>query len=228
MTMTKFRFLCCGFLLATASAAAEAPPRQIPPPSLDGSRQAGGVQELVLAGGCYWGMQALFEHVRGAKKVVAGFSGQMPSAEDQLIHSSRAAAAESIRIDFDPAEVTYGQLLQIYFSVAHDPTEVDRQGPDVGPQYRSVIYYSDDEQKRISDAYIAQLQSAGIFGQPIATQVEPLTRFHAVAESQQDYVLKHPSSAYVVSIDLPKLAAMRTMFPSLYADPPVTYSSAAP
>lgn len=224
--MSRFRFLCCGFLLATAAAAAEAPPRQVPPPLLDVSRHAGSVQELVLAGGCYWGMQALFEHVRGVKRVVAGFSGQMPGAEDQLIRVSRGAAAESIRIEFDPAAVTYGQILQIYFSVAHDPTEVDRQGPDVGPQYRSVIYYNDDEQKRIADAYVAQLQSARIFASPIATQVEPLTRFHQVAESQQDYVLKHPASAYVVSIDLPKLAALRSMFPALYADPPVTFSSA--
>jgi peptide-methionine (S)-S-oxide reductase len=226
--MSKFRFLCCGFLLATAAAAAEAPPRQIPPPSVDVPRHAGGVQELVLAGGCYWGMQAVFEHVRGVKRVVAGFSGQMPGAEDQLIRSSRAAAAESIRIEFDPAEITYGQLLQIYFSVAHDPTEVDRQGPDVGPQYRSVIYYTDDEQKRISDAYLAQLQSARIFAQPIATGVEPLTRFHPVGDSQQDYVLKHPSTAYVVGVDLPKLAALKVMFPALYMDPPVTFSSTAP
>ena len=226
--MSKLRFLCCGFLLATAAAAAEAPPRQIPPPLLDGSRHAGGAQALVLAGGCYWGMQALFEHVRGVKKVVAGFSGQMPGAEDQLIRLSRSAAAESIRIEFDPAQVTYGQMLQIYFSVAHDPTEVDRQGPDVGPQYRSVVYYTDDEQKRISDAYIAQLQSAGSFTRPIATQVEQLTGFHPVSESQQDYVLKHPASAYVVTVDLPKLAALKSMFPALYAEPPVTFSSAPP
>jgi peptide-methionine (S)-S-oxide reductase len=225
--MTRFRLLCCSFLLATAAVAAEAPPRQIPPPLLDVARHAGGVQALVLAGGCYWGMQAVFEHVRGVKSVVAGFAGQRSSAEDQLIHVAHAGPAESIRIAFDPAEVTYGQLLQIYFSVAHDPTEVDKQGPDVGPQYRSAVYYTDDEQKRIADAYIAQLQSTGIFASSIATQVEPLTGFHPVGESQQDYVVKHRDTAYVVSIDLPKLAALRSMFPALYADPPVTFSSAS-
>ena len=226
--MSKFRILCGGFLLATAAIAGEAPPRQVPPPSLDGARHAGDVQALVLAGGCYWGMQAVFEHVRGVKRVVAGFAGQRSSAEDQLIRVAHAGPAESIRVEFDPAAVTYGQLLQIYFSIAHDPTEVDKQGPDVGPQYRSAIYYGDDEQKRIADAYIAQLQSAKIFPQPIATQAEPLTGFHPVGESQQDYVLKHPDSAYVVSIDLPKLAALRSMFSALYAERPVTFSSASP
>jgi peptide-methionine (S)-S-oxide reductase len=228
MTMRKFHLLCCSVLLATVAVAAEAPPRQVPPPSLDGARHAGDVPALVLAGGCYWGMQAVFEHVRGVKRVVAGFAGQRSSAEDQLIRVAHAGPAESIRVEFDPAAVSYGQLLQIYFSVAHDPTEVDRQGPDVGPQYRSVIYYTDEEQKRVADAYIAQLQSVGIFAGPIATQVEPLTGFHPVGESQQDYVLKHPDSAYVVGIDRPKLAALKSMFPAIYAEPPVTFSSASP
>jgi peptide-methionine (S)-S-oxide reductase len=225
--MTNLGLLCCALLLAT-SAVAQQSTRQIPPPSTDDPRHAGDTQSLVLAGGCYWGMQSVFEHVRGVKKVVAGFSGRMGGgAEDQLIKRPQAAAAESVQIAFDPAQITYGQILQIYFSVAHDPTEVDRQGPDVGPQYRSVIYYADDEQKKIADAYIAQLQSARVFSQPIATQVEPLVAFHAVGESQQDYVLKNPTSSYVVGVDVPKLAALRTVFPAVFADPPITYSSAS-
>ena len=188
---------------------------------------AGGAQTVVLAGGCYWGTQAVFEHVRGVKSVVAGFSGQAGSGEDQLIRSSRGAPAEAVRIEFDPAQLTLGQILQIYFSVAHDPTEVDRQGPDVGPQYRSVIYYADDQQKKISEAYVAQLQSAHVFSGSIATELQPLVKFRAVAESQQDYVPKHASSAYVVNVDLPKLAAMKTIFPTLYRDPPLSFSSAS-
>lgn len=222
--MRKYLLLCSTLLLATPALAQ----KQLPPPSVDTPKHAGEAQDIVLAGGCYWGMQSLFEHVRGVKKVIAGFSGHMSrSGEDQLIKRPQATAAESVQIEFDPAQLTYGQILQIYFSVAHDPTEVDRQGPDIGPQYRSVIYYADDEQKRISDAYISQLQATGVFSQPIATQLVPLVEFHAVGESQQDYVVKHPTSGYVVSVDVPKLAALRTMFPAVYADPPASFSSAS-
>lgn len=224
--MRRLLFLSCALLLAT-SAAGHEPPKPIPPPAIDSPRQAGGVQTIVLAGGCYWGTQAVFEHLRGVKSVVAGFSGQAGSEEDQLIHSSRGAPAEAVRIEFDPAQLSLGQILQVYFSVAHDPTEVDRQGPDVGPQYRSVIFYADDQQKKIAAAYIGQLQSAAIFSSPIATQAEPLVKFRPVAESQQDYVPKHASSAYVVNVDLPKLAAMKVLFPTLYLDSPLTYSSAS-
>jgi peptide-methionine (S)-S-oxide reductase len=224
--MRKSLFLGCAFLFAT-SAAAHEPPRPIPPPSADVSRQAGDSQTLVLSGGCYGGMQGVFEHVRGVKQVVAGFSGLASSGEDELMHSSRDVPSEAVRIQYDPAQLTLGQILQIYFSVAHDPTEVDRQDPDVGPQYRSVIYYGDDQQKKISDAYIAQLQAARVFSGAIATQVEPLVKFRPVAESQQDYVLKHPTSAYVISVDEPRLAAMKILFPALYMDPPLTFSSAS-
>ena len=151
----------------------------------------------------------------------------MPSGEDQLMHRG-GTPAESVQITFDPNQISYGQILQIYFSVAHDPTEVDRQGPDVGPQYRSVIYYSDDTQQKIAQSYIQQLQSTGSFGGAIATQVEPLVRFHRVADSEQDYTLKHPASSYVLGVDMPKLAALKSIFPSLYLESPVTLSGSSP
>ena len=157
--------LSCALLLAVPAAAEQAP-RPIPPASADEVRHSGDPETAVLAGGCYWGMQAIFERVRGVKTVTAGFSGAPASGEDELIHSSNGTPAEAVRIAFDPAQITYGQILQIYFSVAHDPTQVDRQGPDTGPQYRSAIYYDNDDQKRIAQAYIAQLQSAGVFPEP--------------------------------------------------------------
>ena len=222
--MNIFRPLC-GVLLFATAAAAEETPKPVPPASADETRHVGTPEVAVLAGGCYWGMQAIFERVHGVNAVVAGFSGTPSSSEDLMIRSSNATPAESVRIEFDPAQITYGQILQIYFSVAHDPTQVNRQGPDEGPQYRSAIYYDNDDQKRIADAYIAQLQSAHVFADPIATQVVPATAFHRVAVSQQDYVRKNPTSPYVLNVDLPRLAALKRIFPSAYLDQPLTYSN---
>jgi peptide-methionine (S)-S-oxide reductase len=221
--MNGFRLVCCTFLLA-APAAAEVAPKPIPPASQDEARHEGSSEVAVLAGGCYWGMQAIFERVRGVKMVTAGFSGARASTEDELIPSRNATPAEAVQIEFDPAQITYGQILQVYFSVAHDPTQVDRQGPDDGPQYRSAIYYDNDSQKRIAEAYVAQLQSAGAFPAPIATQVVPLTAFHRVMLSQQDYVRKNPTSNYVLTVDMPRLAALKAIFPNIYLDQPLTYS----
>jgi len=221
--MSMLRLLYCAFLVALPAAAEEAP-RPLPPPASDESRHADAPEVAVLSGGCYWGMQAIFEHVRGVKSVMAGFSGLSASAEDQLIHSSAGKPSEAVRIEYDPAQITYGQILQVYFSAAHDPTQVDRQGPDVGPQYRSAIYYGNDDQKKIAEAYIAQLQSAHAFSGSIATQVVPLIAFHRVAVSQQDYVQKNPASSYVMHVDMPRLAALKVLFPAIYLDPPLTYS----
>ncbi|HEX3429372.1 MAG TPA: peptide-methionine (S)-S-oxide reductase MsrA [Rhizomicrobium sp.] len=217
------RLFCCAFLLASPAAAEQAP-KPIPMPSSDEARHAGDSEIAVLAGGCYWGMQAIFERVHGVKAVTAGFSGAPASGEDQLIHSSSGTPAEAVRIEFDPAQLTYGQILQIYFSVAHDPTQVDRQGPDVGPQYRSAIYFDNNDQKRIAENYIAQLQSAGVFPAPIATQVVPLTGFHRVMSSQQDYVRKNPTLPYVLGVDMPRIAALKRIYPGIYLDQPLTYS----
>lgn len=222
--MSRCRLFFCALLLATPAAAEQAP-KPIPPASADESRQAGTSEVAVLAGGCYWGMQAIFEHVRGVKSVVAGFSGMSASAEDSLIRSRKATPAESIRLEYDPAQITYGQILQIYFSVAHDPTQVDRQGPDEGPQYRSAIYYNNDEQKRVAEDYIKQLQAAGVFSGPIATEVVPFAAFHRVMESQQDYVQKNPTSPYVMNVDMPRIAALKRIFPGSYSDQPLTASN---
>lgn len=221
--MKTLGLFCCAFLIAGPALAEEAP-KPIPPASVDEPHRTGDPETAVLAGGCYWGMQAMFEHLRGVKAVVAGFSGTPESAEDQLIRSSNAVPTESVRVEFDPAQITYGQLLQIYFAVAHDPTEVDRQGPDEGPRYRSAIYYGDDQQKKIAEAYIAQLNAAHVFSSPIATQVVPLTAFHRVPTSQQDYVQKNPSSPYVMNVDMPRIAAFKRIYGSEFLDPPLTYS----
>lgn len=227
--MRLLRTLLLLAALPAASAHSREMPKPIPAPALDSSPETGSSQTAVLAGGCYWGMQGMFEHVKGVTQVTAGFSG-MPhmSNEDDVIGRADRPPAEAVQVAFDPKQISYGRILQIYFSVAHDPTEVDRQGPDTGPQYRSAIYYSDDGQKKIAQAYIAQLQAAGSYGAPITTSVEPLMRFRPVDRSQQDYVLQHPASSYVLSVDAPRLAALKIIFPTLYLDPPLTYSPHSP
>ncbi|MGH6878159.1 MAG: peptide-methionine (S)-S-oxide reductase MsrA [Rhizomicrobium sp.] len=214
-------------LFATLSAVpafAQEAPRPLPPPALDAPGGTGTPQTAVLSGGCYWGMQGLFEHVKGVTAVTAGLSGAPQTSNEDDIISRGHKPTEAVQIVFDPRQITYGRLLQIFFSVAHDPTEVDRQGPDVGPQYRSVIYYSDDSQQKIAQAYITQLEAAGAYGAPFATTVEPLKRFRAVDDSQQDYDWQNPKSSYVVNVDDPKFAALKIIFPTLYRDPPLTYS----
>jgi peptide-methionine (S)-S-oxide reductase len=197
---------------------------QIPPPALDNPLAAGEPQTAVLAGGCYWGMQAVFEHVKGVRQVIAGFTGRPATSQDDGIISRGHVPAESVQITFDPAKISYGQILQIYFSVAHDPTQLNKQGPDDGPQYRSDIFYGDDSQEKIAEAYIAQLGAAHVYPSDIVTSVDRMTSFHAVPDSQQDYVRKNPTLLYVTSIDLPKLAALKILFPGFYLDPPLTVS----
>jgi peptide-methionine (S)-S-oxide reductase len=211
--------------LSTLAAHGQEMPRTIPAPVLDNPHGSGGPQTAVLSGGCYWGMQGLFEHVKGVTQVIAGFSGRPQSSNEDDIISRGRKPTEAAQIVFDPKQVSYGQILQIFFSVAHDPTQVDRQGPDVGPQYRSAIYYSDDGQRKIAQAYISQLQAAGSFGAAISTDVEPLARFRAVDDSQQDYEIQHPTSSYVLNVDVPKIAALKSEFPGLYVESPVRYSS---
>src|SRR5579859_6610154 len=161
-----------GWVRLTAGAEAAV---QIPAPTVDGAKQKGPLQTAVLAGGCFWGMQGVFEHVRGVHSVLAGYSGgARATAQYQDVGTGTTGHAESIKVVFDPNEVTYGQLLQIYFSVAHDPTELNRQGPDSGPQYRSVIFYEDDSQRHIAESYIAQLSQDKSFAAPIVTQLDPL------------------------------------------------------
>jgi len=178
---------------------------------------AKGTETAVLAGGCFWGVEAVFEHVRGVTQVVSGYSGgTKATAEYGKVSSGATRHAESVQITYDPSRITYGQLLRVFFSVAHNPTELNRQGPDTGPQYRSAIFYANAEQKRVAQAYIAQLGAARTFSRPIVTQVVPLEAFYAAEEYHQDYVVKNPYQPYIVINDLPKVADLKQQFPSLY------------
>jgi peptide-methionine (S)-S-oxide reductase len=210
--------------LAWLTVTGRAEPRvAIPAPALDNPKVHGRVQIAVLAGGCFWGMQGVFEHVRGVHEVLAGYSGgARGTAEYQEVETGRTGHAEAVQVVFDPGELNYGELLQIYFSVAHDPTELNRQGPDVGTQYRSVIFYADDTQRRIAAGYIAQLDKDKVFAQPIVTRVDALQGFYAAEGYHQDFYLKNPQDPYIVINDLPKIKNLKTLFPDHYRDSPVT------
>jgi len=173
----------------------------------------------VFAGGCFWGVEAVFEHVKGVKEAVAGYSGgSAQTAKYEIVSSGTTGHAESVRVSFDPAQVNYGQLLKVFFAVAHDPTELNRQGPDTGTQYRSAIFYANDEQKSTAEAYVAQLQAAKIFPRPIVTQVAPLRAFYPAEAYHQHYLVNHPTQPYIVINDLPKLAKLKRQFPALYVE----------
>ncbi len=190
----------------------------LPDPAVDiPLARAAGAQTAVLAGGCFWGVEGVFEHVKGVTGVVSGYAGgTAETARYRQVSSGRTGHAEAVRISYDPAKISYGQLLKVFFSVAHDPTELNRQGPDVGPQYRSAIFYADAEQKRVAEAYLAQLQKARAFARPIVTEVAPLKTFYAAEAYHQDYLVHHPDQPYIVINDLPKIDALKRQFPSLY------------
>ncbi|HET7757918.1 MAG TPA: peptide-methionine (S)-S-oxide reductase MsrA [Steroidobacteraceae bacterium] len=210
-------------LLAGSCAAAGETSAAIPAPRVDNPRAAGRMQTAVLAGGCFWGMQGVFEHVRGVREVLAGYSGgSRLTAQYQDVETGHTGHAESVQIVFDPAELSYGELLQIYFSVAHDPTELDRQGPDRGNQYRSAIFYADDNQRHIAESYIAQLAGDKAFTQPIVTQVAALRGFYRAEDYHQDFYLKNPGYPYIVINDLPKIRELKALYPGYYRDAPVT------
>ena len=190
----------------------------IPDPAKDAPLAAGsGKQTIVLAGGCFWGMQSVFEHVKGVTAVTAGYAGgSKKTAEYDIVSTGMTGHAESVQIVFDPSKVTVGQLLKVYFSVAHDPTELNRQGPDDGSQYRSSIFYTTPEQKQVADAYIAQLDAAHAFHHPIVTKVVPLEGFYAAEGYHQNYADKHPDNPYIVVNDAPKVAALKKECPALF------------
>ena len=199
----------------------------VPPPAADSAIASPGSEETaVFAGGCFWGMQGVFEHVKGVKQVLSGYSGgtvKDPSYE--MVSSGSTGHAESVQIKFDPSQVTYGTLLRVFFSVGHNPTEMNYQGPDQGTQYRSAIFYSSDEQKRVAAAYIAQLQAAKVFADPIVTEQTAFTAFYPAEGYHQDYLINHPDSPYIMINDLPKIANLKRLLPDLYRDTPVTVSS---
>jgi peptide-methionine (S)-S-oxide reductase len=174
-------------------------------------------ESAVFAGGCFWGVQAVFEHVKGVKSATSGYSGgHAKSPSYELVSMDVTGHAESVQVTYDPSQITYGQLLMVYFSVAHDPTQLNRQGPDTGSQYRSAIFYSNDEQKRIAEGYIAQLNSAAVYSRPIVTKVVPFEAFYPAEDYHQDYLKKNPGNPYIVFNDLPKLTRLQKEFPALY------------
>jgi peptide-methionine (S)-S-oxide reductase len=200
----------------------------LPAPALDNPRSAGPTQTAVLAGGCFWGVQGVYQYTKGVKQVLSGYSGgDKSTAEYEKVGSGRTGHAESVQIVFDPREISYGEILRIYFSVAHDPTQLDRQGPDVGTQYRSEIFYADAQQKRVAEAYIAQLEKARVFRKPIVTRVEPLKGFYRAEAYHQDFLLLNPGYPYIVINDLPKIANLKRLFPEQYRDKPVMTTAAA-
>ncbi len=190
----------------------------LPDPRIDAPlAKIKGTQTAVFAGGCFWGVEGVFEHVKGVSQVVSGYAGgsvDKPSYEQ--VSSGTTGHAESVRISYDPSRISYGQLLKVFFSVAHDPTELNRQGPDTGTQYRSAIFFANDEQKRVAEAYIAQLQAAHAFPRPIVTQVAPLKAFYAAEAYHQHYLELNPNQPYIVINDLPKIANLKRQFPALY------------
>jgi peptide-methionine (S)-S-oxide reductase len=201
----------------TVNAASHMP---LPAPNTDASlAKTGGKQTAVFAGGCFWGTQAVFERVKGVLKTTTGYSGgSASSATYDQVTTETTGHAESVQVVFDPSKITYGELLRIFFSVAHDPTQLNRQGPDVGTSYRSAIFYANDEQKRLATSYIQQLDQAHIFPGPIVTQVVPLKGFYRAEDYHQDYALHNPDNPYILVCDRPKIAALKEQFPDLFVD----------
>ena len=189
-----------------------------PNPTVDAAiATSKGELTAVVAGGCFWGIQAVFQHVKGVINATSGYSGgSANTAEYEVVSTGDTGHAESVKITYDPSLITYGQLLRIFFSVAHDPTQLNRQGPDSGSQYRSVIFYNSEEQKRIAETYIAQLDKARVFPRPIVTQVVPLKAFHPAEAYHQDYAMHHPHDLYIVYNDAPKVNHLLQEFPELY------------
>jgi len=213
-----FAALALVVLMALLAGSSPAKNRLFPSPAVDSPKASqSGNQTMVVAGGCFWRIQAVFQHVKGVTNATSGYSGgQANTAEYELVSSGQTGHAESVKVTYDPSEITYGELLKIFFSVAHDPTELNRQGPDEGTQYRTVIFYNGDEQKRIAEAYIAQLDAAKVFSNKIVTQVVPLKGFYTAEAYHQDYASNHPTDGYIMFNDAPKVSHLRKAFPELY------------
>ncbi|WP_211230390.1 peptide-methionine (S)-S-oxide reductase MsrA [Inquilinus limosus] len=213
-------------LWVTRSSAEEA--RLVPPPAVDESPAPGATSETaVLAGGCFWGVQGVFQHVEGVTSAISGYAGgEAGAARYELVSNGGTGHAESVKVTFDPRRISYGRILQIHFSVAHDPTQLNRQGPDIGPQYRSAIFPADAEQARVARAYVEQLDRAGVFDAAIVTRIEPGHAFYPAEDYHQDYLTRHPTSPYIAINDLPKIEALQRLFPEAYRADPVLVSQA--
>lgn len=226
LSLVPVALLLAGAVLFLAPSVLAEAPRMVPPPAIDEPAPAAAATETaVLAGGCFWGVQGVFQHVDGVTNAVSGYAGGDKSTAQYLsVETGETGHAEAVEITYDPRRISYGKLLQIFFSVAHDPTERDRQGPDSGPQYRSAIFARTPEQQRIATAYIAQLDQAHQFRQPIATRIEPDKSFFPAEAYHQDFLAQNPTYPYIAINDLPKVRALATLFPDRYRDKPVLAS----
>ncbi|MDN4984809.1 peptide-methionine (S)-S-oxide reductase MsrA [Bradyrhizobium sp. WYCCWR 13022] len=197
----------------------------IPAPAMDAA-PASGIQTAVVAGGCFWGVQGVFQHTAGVVNAVSGYAGGTKATADyQTVSTGRTGHAESVEIKFDPKKISYGKILQIYFSVAHDPTQLNRQGPDTGTQYRSAIFTTSDEQKKVAEAYIAQLDGAKVFSKPIVTKVGALDAFYPAEAYHQDYLTLHPTQPYIAYNDIPKVENLKKLFADNYIEKPTLVSA---
>lgn len=198
-------------------------PVKAPAPAFDPPSPAGAATETaVLSGGCFWGLQGVYEHVRGVRQVLAGYAGGPRGlAQYELVSTGTTGHAESVKIVFDPRQISYGEILRIYFSVATDPTQLNQQFPDQGPQYRGDIFYVDSAQQAVAERYIAQLQAAHVYRRPIVTRLDPYKGFFPAESYHQDYLLRHPDAAYIATYDLPKVAALKALFPADYRPNPL-------
>ena len=225
--------LCAAALGALAIAAFAAAPSRaseeaviIPAPAAD-VQAADGIQTAVIAGGCFWGVQGVFQHTAGVLNAVSGYSGgAKATASYTLIGTGTTGHAESVEIKYDPKKISYGKILQIFFSVVHDPTQLNRQGPDTGTQYRSAIFTTNDEQKKVAEAYIAQLNAAKVYKKPIVTKVGPLQAFYPAEDYHQDYLTLHPNQPYIAYNDIPKVEALKKIFAENYIEKPTLVSNA--
>ena len=221
--------LGAGLALRGLPSAAESA-RSNPPPVLDEpSNPRATTEAAVLAGGCFWGVQGVFQHVEGVTSAISGYAGGAANtAHYEMVGTNTTGHAESVQVTFDPRRISYGHILQIYFSVAHDPTELNRQGPDVGTQYRSAIFPTSPEQAHIAEAYIAQLNQTNVFDAAIVTRIEPGRTFYPAEDYHQDFLTRNPTYPYIVANDLPKIEALKRLFPNLYRATPVLVAAAAP
>lgn len=226
--MTKLKLSLAILTLAALpfAVAADEGAHVVPAPAIDAPKSSQGATETaVLAGGCFWGMQGLFEHLKGVREVVAGYSGGAgDKAQYETVSTGTTGNAESVKISFDPSLISYGTILRVYFSVAHDPTELDRQGPDEGTQYRSNIFFTSAEQEKIARAYLHELSRSHVFAAPIVTRVDKFTGFYPAENYHQDYLIHNPDSLYIVVNDLPKIANLKKLYPALYREDPVKYA----
>ncbi len=216
-TRLSFALLLAAGILATSACVAGSKPIAVPDAKIDAPLVAGKDQVAVFAGGCFWGIEAVFEHTKGVKRAESGYAGgNAQTAHYDIVSTGQTGHAESVRVVYDPAKVSYGQLLKVFFSVAHDPTELNRQGPDTGTQYRSEIFTTNDQQKKIASAYVAQLTAAKRYAEPIVTKIAPLEAFYLAEDHHQNYARLNPNDLYIVYNDAPKVVALQKLLPDLY------------